>query len=54
MMDDISYTRNAYNKLQIYASRGIIPSVNLIVTFETKQNPLDIGTIEQVIENYLQ
>ena len=54
MMDDISYTRNAYNKLQIYASRGIIPSVNLIATFETKQNPLDIGTIEQVIENYLQ
>ena len=53
MMDDMCYTRTAYNKLQIYASQGIIPFVNLIITFETKQDPLDIGTIEQAIENYL-
>lgn len=53
MMDDISYARSAFNKLPIYASQGIIPFEKLILTFETKHTPLDAGTIEQAIKNYL-
>ena len=52
MMDDPKYAQNAFSKLQVYNSCGIIPSINLITTFETKDHPLDTQTINQIIENY--
>lgn len=52
MMDDSSYAEKAYAKMQLYTSHGIIPSIQLITTFETKKYPLTTGTIEQVIKQY--
>jgi len=52
MMDDPNYCRNAYLKLQTYTSNGIIPTVHLIMTFETKEHPLGSDMIEEIIEYY--
>ncbi len=51
MMDNSSYFENAFNKLKIYASNGIIPSINLITTYETRIHPIDSNKIKQIIEN---
>ena len=52
MMDDPNYCRNACLKLQTYTFNGIIPTVHLIMTFETKENPLSSDMIEGIIEYY--
>ena len=51
-MDDPSYYKNVFSKLQLYTSHGIIPSINLITTYETKENPLSSEVIEKIIEHY--
>ena len=50
MMDNLEYSRKAGTKLQTYIKNGIIPSINLITTYETKEHPLDSGRIEQIIQ----
>ncbi len=52
MMDYRDYAKKAYAKLDIYQMHGIIPSINLIVTFETKEHPLDLEMVEKLIEHY--
>lgn len=52
MMDNPGYHRNASAKLQLYFSHGIIPTINLITTYETKDNPLDIGIVEDIIRHH--
>ena len=52
MMDDLSYSKNTFSKLELYNSHGLIPSVNLITTFETKNNPLNSQMIEKIIQHY--
>ena len=53
MMDDSSYTNNVVLKLNTYISNHIIPTIDLITTYETKEHPLTIDTIHHVIEEYL-
>ena len=52
LMDNHTYTENAVSKLRLYTSNGIIPGNNLITTYETRNNPLTIQTIEKTIEFY--
>ncbi len=52
MMDDPTYAKKAYSKLQLYTSHGIIPSIQLITTYETKEHPLSTEVIEKLIEHY--
>lgn len=52
MMDDSSYCKNACSKLQLYSIHGIIPSIQLITTYETKTNPLSSDQIEILIKQY--
>lgn len=51
-MDDSFYAKNAYSKLQIYTTYGIIPSIHLITTYETKEHPLNSDTIEKIVKEY--
>ncbi len=51
-MDDEGYIRKTQRKFQTYTSNGIIPTIQLITTYETKDNPLDMETIEDIIEKY--
>lgn len=51
-MDDSRYARNAAAKLQIYISHQIIPTIQLITTYETMDSPLSIEAVERVIQEY--
>ena len=51
-MDDEKYARGAANKMKTYIENGIIPNIDLITTYETKEHPLDYETIEKVIKEY--
>ncbi len=52
MMDDPYYNKTAIQKLKIYIDNGIIPGINLIITTETKDNPLTSEFIERTIDFY--
>lgn len=52
LMDNPTYSQNAFSKLQLYTSHGIIPSIQLITTYETKENPLGSDTVEKIIAHY--
>ena len=50
MMDDADYSRNAVKKINMYAKNGYILGVNLLVTFETVEAPLDVRLFEKMME----
>ena len=51
-MDDLDYRKNAGSKLQLYCNNQILPSANLITTYETKDTPLDSQQIQEIINYY--
>lgn len=53
LMDSPEYVNNATNKLRIYAENKIFPGKNLILTMETKEEPLTPRQLGQIIEEYL-
>ena len=52
LMDNPSYSQKAYQKMQLYTTHNIIPSVQLITTFESSQNPLSPDIVEKIIKHY--
>ncbi len=52
LMDDEDYCQKAASKLQVYCRNNIIPTVNLILTYETKEKPLDSELVENYIKYY--
>lgn len=48
-MDSPTYAQNCMYKLQAYTSHGILPGINLITTYESKEKPLTSETIERII-----
>lgn len=52
LMDEEEYRNSVYKKLKLYCDNGIIPSINLITTYETKQHPLDANHVEAIIKEY--
>lgn len=52
MMDDEEYRNHACEKIKLYCKNGIIPSVNLITTYETKRDPLSAEKVEFRIQEY--
>lgn len=52
LMDNASYRQNTFSKLELYASHDIIPTINLITTYETKDCPLSTDTIMNVVQQY--
>lgn len=52
LMDNPNYYKNAYSKLQFYTSCGIVPSIQLITTFETKNHPLSSEIVEKIVTHY--
>lgn len=51
MMDVPQYREKAFYKLREYGNYGIIPSINLISTYETMQHPLDSSKIDYLIRD---
>lgn len=52
MMDDEEYAADAFRKLQRYASMGIFPGKQLILTMENKDCPLGLAEIRRMIDLY--
>jgi len=52
LMDDPCYYKNAYSKLQLYASYHIVPTIQLITTYETKAHPLSSETVDNIVKEY--
>lgn len=50
LIDNPSYRANMLSKLQLLITAGYIPGNNLIVTFETKDAPLDINHVENLVK----
>lgn len=51
-MDDPDYCKKTCSKLELYASCDIIPSIQLITTYETTKNPLTIEQVEHLVRYY--
>lgn len=51
-IDDANYLDDNLFKYRRYFLNDIIPAVNLILTFETKDNPFDINYAEELIRFY--
>lgn len=52
MMDMPHYCQKFTKKMQTYLAHGIVPSINLITTFETSDYPLSAADVEQKIKWY--
>jgi len=53
MMDDPEYAQKAFSKISCYEKNGYYPGERLIMTYETKNNPLQTQLIEDKILHYL-
>lgn len=53
LMDDPIYRQKASQKIDLYLSHEIIPNIDLIITTETKSNPLSIAKIQNIITEFL-
>ena len=52
LMDNPDYVNNSCQKIKIYCDNGIIPTINLILTYETKDHPLSIDQVEKIVREY--
>ena len=52
MMDEEEYRSHACNKINLYCRMGILPFVNLIITFETKKQPISVERVELLIQEF--
>ena len=54
LADNKDYQDTMLRKIRNYINNGYIPGHNLIITFETKEHPIDIDYINQLISYYFQ
>lgn len=52
LMDDPAYAKNTSKKLGTYIANNILPTIHLITTYETKEHPLGMDTVKDIIERY--
>ena len=53
MMDNPEYAQKAIQKLETYSKNGIYIGKNLLVTFETLRNPLDMKMVEGMLKEFI-
>ena len=52
MMDDPDYVIKNLKRIRFYEQNGIMPGIQLILTMETSQQPLNLSVIKQMIGTY--
>ncbi len=52
LLDKESYLKENANKLQRFIKNGIIPTQQLIITCETRDHPLDLDYLDNLIHFY--
>lgn len=53
MMDDREYCEKAIKKMEALEQNGIFAGINLIVTYETKEHPLNVKAVERLAGEFL-
>ncbi|MBQ9867283.1 MAG: hypothetical protein IJM34_09705 [Lachnospiraceae bacterium] len=53
LLDDEQYRIGCMKKLEEYRSSGIYPGKNLLITYESKETPLDISGTRKMLKNVL-
>ncbi|MCQ2526554.1 MAG: hypothetical protein MJ130_07290 [Lachnospiraceae bacterium] len=53
MMDTTQYMNNAISKIALYIKNGYIPGINLIITSETSQIPLNPLLVNDYVQRFL-
>ncbi len=51
MMDNPDYANNAIRKMNTYSANGLIVGKNLYTTMESSRHPLDIRTVDNLIDS---
>ena len=51
-MTDPKYNKNVGERLQTYINHGIIPSIDLITTYESLEHPLSADEVKKIVEEY--
>ncbi|MBO5159536.1 MAG: ATPase [Lachnospiraceae bacterium] len=52
LVDQAEYQKNMISKLDLYTSHGILPGIQLITTFETKEYPLSMDLVKKIVDYY--
>ena len=52
LMDNPKYVKNVLSKLHTYTSNNFLPGINLITTYETKDEPLTFEMVEMLVNYY--
>lgn len=52
MVDEPGYLTKNLNKIKAYIESGYIPGKNLILTWETKDTPIDVNYVKAIIDYY--
>lgn len=52
LIDKPEYRQDTWERLDLYISHGIIPTKNLILTYETAEYPLSITQVEKLVTEY--
>lgn len=50
MMDAPHYVNDFVKKMNIYVENGLFPGKDVVVTYETQENVLDIGVVKKMVE----
>ena len=53
MMDNPEYTVKTVQKLETYEKNGIFPGEKLLLTYETGSHPLNMKTVDNLIQKFL-
>jgi len=53
-MDDLEYADEFVRKMNTYINNGLFPGRDIILTFETQGNPLDIGVVKKIAKSLCQ
>ena len=50
IMDDAFYANEFVKKMNLYITNGLMPGKDVVVTFESQGNPLDIGVVKRLVK----
>lgn len=54
MMEDEKYINSWEQKMRLYIQNGILPGIQLICTYETKEQPINSMQVQKIIDNYFE
>ncbi len=53
MMDDLTYCESAMRRITQYEMNGLYPGDRLLLTHETRREPLNLKLLERILEFYI-